>query len=215
MNALRVALATAALLVCAVCTSRPEAALLTAQYQAPQQTRPPPPGEREPKAEREPKSKDRTPPPRPIVPPDGQQQNPALREECAWLGQRMLSLLYRDDAMTGNDFMPFYQRFGCPEEHLSRAFGCVVAGGSLENDALAERVAQCWTDPAQRQPVEPMAAPLPEKPASPPAQGAGTARPADPVAAKPGDGGGAKAAEGGAGKPGNGGAAKPPEAGAR
>ncbi len=100
--------------------------------------------------DRDTKSRERTPPPRPIVPPAGQQENPALRAECAWLGQRIVSLLFRDDPMTGNDFMPFFTRFGCPEAHLTQAFACVVNAGSLENDALADRIALCWTDPSQK-----------------------------------------------------------------
>ena len=145
---LRVALATTAMLLC-VTIGAAAAAIVDVQYRTPaEQSAPVEP--KAPSSEREPRTKERTPPPRPIVPPEGQQQNPALREDCAWLGQRIVSLLVRDDPMTGNDFVPFYQRFGCPEEHLSKAFGCVVGFGSAENEALADRVAQCWTDPAVR-----------------------------------------------------------------
>ncbi|MBK8208574.1 MAG: hypothetical protein IPK78_00055 [Rhodospirillales bacterium] len=148
---LRVASATTAMLVCVTIGSA-AAAVVAVQYGSPgeQVERPAPVEPKAPAAEREPRVKERTPPPRPIVPPEGQQQNPALREDCAWIGQRIVSLLVRDDPMTGNDFVPFYQRFNCPPEHLSRAFACVVDLGSAENEALAERVAQCWTDPAMR-----------------------------------------------------------------
>ena len=147
---LRVASATTAMLFCVTIGSA-AAAVVEVQYRSPaEQTEPSTPvgTEGAPSSDREPRIKERTPPPRPIVPPEGQQQNPALREDCAWLGQRIVSLLLRDDPMTGNDFVPFYQRFGCPPEHLSKAFGCVVECGSAENDVLADRVAQCWTDPA-------------------------------------------------------------------
>ena len=170
MIILRVASATAAVLLCV--TTPAAAAVIEAQYRLPtEQTVPAAPKPAaEPKAapssDREPRVKERTPPPRPIVPPEGQQQNPALREDCAWIGQRIVSLLVRDDPMTGNDFMPFYQHFGCPPEYLSKAFACVVAAGSGENDVLAERVAQCWTDP-ERRPAPAAPEKTPEEPAAP------------------------------------------------
>lgn len=145
---LRALSATVAVLVC-MKTGAASAAVWEVQYRTPAE--PTSSGEaRVPSSEREPRVKERTPPPRPIVPPEGQQENPALREDCAWLGQRIVGLLVRDDAMTGNDFVPFYQRFGCPQEHLSKAFACVVGFGIAENEALADRVAQCWTDPAKK-----------------------------------------------------------------
>jgi hypothetical protein len=73
---------------------------------------------------------------------------PSQSDHCRWLGQRIVSLLSRDDAMTAKDFNPFYERFGCPPEHLAEAFGCVVAGdGQAQGDDLAMRVDRCWTDP--------------------------------------------------------------------
>ena len=149
MTALRVAVATAALIVCAT-PDADSGAILDAQYGPPQRTEPSDSARDRPvPSERDVKNKERTLPPRPIVRPEGQQENPALREDCAWLGQRIVSLLFRDDPMTGNDFMPFYSRFGCPEEHLNKVFGCVVKNGNDENDALADRVAQCWLDPSR------------------------------------------------------------------
>lgn len=153
MSVLRGVAAAAILVVCAA-PAKAADGILPAQYRTGPHADVPaaPDRERQPEA----KSKDgkeareRTPPPRPIVPPEGQQQNPALREECAWLGQRIESLLFRDDPLTANDFMPFYLRFGCPEEHLTAAFGCVVRNGDTENDALADRIALCWVDPARQ-----------------------------------------------------------------
>lgn len=141
MNASRVAWAMAALVLCADVGVAYGGQPIEVQYRAAEQ------GDTRSEA---PRGRDRTPLPRPIVPPEGQQENPALREECAWLGQRIVSLLFRDDPAAGNDFIPFYQRFNCPPEHISKAFGCVVNSGSAENDVLADRVAVCWTDPAQR-----------------------------------------------------------------
>lgn len=194
MTISRVASATTAILLC-VTVSSAAASVVEVQYRAPaEQTAP-----AEPKAqssEREPRIKERTPPPRPIVPPEGQQQNPALREDCAWLGQRIVSLLVRDDPMTGNDFVPFFQRFGCPQEHLSKAFGCVVSFEITENEALADRVAQCWTDPAKR-PTQaertPAAAPdgqkdpadVPNEPKKPTEGGNSAPRAAEPAPAAP------------------------------
>lgn len=98
--------------------------------------------------------------------------------ECAWVGKRIVSLLTRDDAMTAGDFMPFYLRFGCPEAHVGKSFGCVVRNGeSAPNDVLADRIEKCWTDPDARfpklsaeQPADgPAAAPAPGK-----GQGPGT-----------------------------------------
>jgi len=108
-----------------------------------------------------------------------------LRQECAWIGQRIVSLLFRDDPMTGNDFIPFYARFGCPEAHLTQAFACVVNFGSLENDALADRIAICWTDPTQR----PAAGQGNNGPAVSSAVGSGDTKPADakPADVKPAD----------------------------
>ncbi|MBK8175023.1 MAG: hypothetical protein IPK66_07090 [Rhodospirillales bacterium] len=145
MNALRVGMATVAMLICAG-FSGDGGSIAFAQYPSTSLDR----DAKGTNSDREGKVKERTPPPRPIIPPEGQQENPALREECSWLGQRIVSLLFRDDAMTANDFIPFYLRFGCPEAHLSKAFGCVANIGMAENDALADLVAACWTDPNRR-----------------------------------------------------------------
>jgi hypothetical protein len=180
MNRLRVALATVVLVVCAGAGR-----VFAAPDQSPYRSVQPPPSASASERDRvgtDARAKDRTPPPRPIVPPAGQQENPALREECAWLGQRIVSLLFRDDPMTGADFTPFYSRFGCPDEHLRLAFACVVHSGIAENDVLADRIALCWADPA--------GAPAAQVPAQPPAaaapSGAPSTAPATPGAAAPG-----------------------------
>lgn len=86
--------------------------------------------------------------PRPRPAAGGDASGAAQSEQCRWLGTRIISLLSRDDAMTAKDFNPFYLRFGCPEAHLSKAFGCVVGGGGqVEGEELASRVDRCWVDP--------------------------------------------------------------------
>jgi hypothetical protein len=150
MNALRVAIAAAAMVVC-IGYNGPAINRASAQYQAPQEkgARGQETEQQRLMIERQQKVRERTPPPRTIVRPEGQQQNPALREECAWVGQRIVGLLFRDDPATGTDFLPFYTRFDCPADHLHKAFACVVKSGALENEVLADRIAQCWADPAQ------------------------------------------------------------------
>jgi hypothetical protein len=150
MNVSRVAIAAAGLVVC-LSLNGPAGHPASAQYQAPQErgARGRETEQQRLSIEREQKVRERTPPPRTIVRPEGQQQNPALREECAWIGQRIVGLLFRDDPVTGTDFLPFYTRFGCPEDHIHKAFACVVKNGDLENEVLADRIAQCWTDPTQ------------------------------------------------------------------
>lgn len=114
----------------------------------------------------------RRPEPAPVASKDGE---PALIAECAWVGKRIVSLLSRDDAMTAGDFMPFYLRFGCPEAHVGKSFGCVVRNGeSAPNEVLAERIEKCWADPEVRFPKL-TAEPPAEAPAAPtaPAKGQG------------------------------------------
>lgn len=72
--------------------------------------------------------------------------------QCEWLGKRIMNLLIRDDAMAANDFTPFYIRFNCPEDHLARAFGCVVGNlNKIENSALADQIKACWLDPSAKE----------------------------------------------------------------
>lgn len=91
----------------------------------------------------------RPPRPRPAGPAKaGGAVGTAQSDQCRWLGTRIVSLLSRDDAMTAENFNPFYERFGCPEAHLSDAFGCVVGGsGQTQGEELASRVDRCWADP--------------------------------------------------------------------
>lgn len=71
--------------------------------------------------------------------------------ECAWIGQRVLSLLWRDDINTGRDYMDIYDRFGCPSDHIAPAFRCLVKVGPSAEDSepgLPERSKACWANPA-------------------------------------------------------------------
>jgi hypothetical protein len=97
----------------------------------------------------------------------------ADRDECAWVGKRIVNLLARDDAQAALDFASVYDRFGCPNGHLTEAFGCVVnRRTTLKIDGLGGRVDQCWSDPASppaTDPVEKQPAPgeAPQQPAAP------------------------------------------------
>ena len=92
----------------------------------------------------------KSPLPRPAAGEDMGASTAALSAQCSWLGTRIVSLLFRDDAMTARHFNPFYQRFGCPQSHLFDAFGCVVGGGKqAQNEELASRVDRCWADPVE------------------------------------------------------------------
>lgn len=98
-------------------------------------------------------------PRRRAVPPEGDGGAPegsAQTDQCAWIGKRIVGLLVRDDAMGANDFIPFYQRFQCPEDHLSKAFGCVVANlPTIENNAIGDQLDECWRDPLVRFEIAP------------------------------------------------------------
>lgn len=130
-----------------------------------------------------------------LPPADASRPEPPQVPECAWIGQRIVHLLARDDAVAANDFMPFYLRFGCPEERVGKAFGCIVrSGDGALQDMMAERVAKCWADPSIQLPKARPAeaeAPAPAQPAAP-AQPSAPAQPpqAQPPQAQPPAGGG-------------------------
>lgn len=71
--------------------------------------------------------------------------------ECTWAGERILSLLWRDDIRTATDFIDLYDRFDCPSEHIPAAFRCLVkVGVSPEqgDPGLPTRANACWANPA-------------------------------------------------------------------
>jgi hypothetical protein len=94
---------------------------------------------------------------KPQIPPKKKgEPNPALRAECAWTGQRIVSLLWRDDVNTAREQSRFYEMFGCPAEHLPVAFRCVIeqSENQPEGNDLTARVYGCWMAPEVRDPEE-------------------------------------------------------------
>lgn len=79
-------------------------------------------------------------------------QPPERRAECAWTGQRIISLLWRDDVNTATAQTRFYEMFGCPAEHLPVAFRCVIeqSESQPEQNDLNARVYACWMAPEAR-----------------------------------------------------------------
>jgi hypothetical protein len=77
---------------------------------------------------------------------------PSRRAECAWTGQRIVSLLWRDDVNTAREQSRFYEMFGCPANHLPLAFRCVIEQSQSQPDQsdLNARVYSCWMEPEQR-----------------------------------------------------------------
>jgi hypothetical protein len=93
------------------------------------------------------------PPARPQIPVKKKgETNAALRAECAWTGQRIVSLLWRDDVNTAREQSRFYEMFGCPAEHLPVAFRCVIeqSESQPEQNDLNARVYGCWMAPEDR-----------------------------------------------------------------
>ncbi len=76
---------------------------------------------------------------------------PAANPECVWLGQRVVSLLYRDDLDTAFRHLDLYDRFGCPGGHVQVTFRCLVRQPDIDqksNEKLIARVHACWINPA-------------------------------------------------------------------
>ena len=72
--------------------------------------------------------------------------------ECVWTGQRIESLLWRDDIDTARRYIDLYDRFGCSSEHLKLAFRCIIQQGPIDPkaaDKLASRVHNCWIAPEE------------------------------------------------------------------
>jgi len=67
--------------------------------------------------------------------------------ECAWTGQRIVLALLRDDVLAADGFLGFYRRFGCPDGHLGRAFGCAVPLVNADSAPRRQHIAACWLDP--------------------------------------------------------------------
>jgi hypothetical protein len=84
---------------------------------------------------------------------------PAGRGECAWLGERAVGLMWKDDLDTAFRHLELYDRFGCPGEHIQVSFRCVVRQSNIDQkdqkatDAFNRRVHDCWMNPSL--PAEP------------------------------------------------------------
>jgi hypothetical protein len=92
----------------------------------------------------------------PAVSPEGPPRAPqtldaaSLRPECRWTGQRIVSLLWRDDISTALQHLQVYNTFGCSSEQLRVVFACLIRQGDFDpqgTPALAVRILSCWTNP--------------------------------------------------------------------
>lgn len=77
------------------------------------------------------------------------QNIPERRAECMWTGQRIVTLLSRDDINTAREHLNFYDRFGCPKDHITVAFRCAIrqAERQPEQTDISARVYGCWMSP--------------------------------------------------------------------
>lgn len=57
---------------------------------------------------------------------------PDVEGECRRVGERVISLLYRDDVDQSRKFLDFYRFFGCRESHLAPSFRCLVQKADAE-----------------------------------------------------------------------------------
>jgi hypothetical protein len=74
----------------------------------------------------------------------------AANPECMWLGQRFVSLLWRDDLDTAFRHLDLYDRFGCPSGHIQTTFRCVLRKTKIDPKAegvLNAEVYNCWLKP--------------------------------------------------------------------
>jgi hypothetical protein len=76
---------------------------------------------------------------------------PAGHPECVFLGKKVIFLLNNDDTDTALRQLEFYDRFGCPGDHLQQAFACVVRLGQIDKkspEKINDRVTACWLSPS-------------------------------------------------------------------
>lgn len=83
--------------------------------------------------------------PKPPYPPP--KPGTARAPECAWTGQRLVSVLLRDDVLAARGFLEFYNSFDCPTAHLGRAFGCAIPAAGNGAEAVQRQIESCWKDP--------------------------------------------------------------------
>ncbi len=60
------------------------------------------------------------------------QAAPDLEGECRRVGERVISLLYRDDVDQSRKFLEFYRLFNCRESHLAPSFRCLARRAEAE-----------------------------------------------------------------------------------
>jgi len=75
---------------------------------------------------------------------------PAANRECVRLGRHVVRLLYTDDLDTAFRHLDFYDRFGCPADHIQATFRCVLKHPEIDfkaTDKLTARVHACWVNP--------------------------------------------------------------------
>jgi hypothetical protein len=76
---------------------------------------------------------------------------PAGQPECVWFGERVVSLMRRDDLDTAFRHLDLYERFGCPGAHVQASFRCVLQQGDIDlktPQTLQARVHACWLNPS-------------------------------------------------------------------
>jgi hypothetical protein len=137
----------ALLLGCVLSAALPAGALFAAPAPASGGTQPAPPAAAPAKPAPAPAQ------PAPKLPaegsPEAQADGPARLPECMWLGQRIVSLLWRDDVNTAREQTRFYDRFGCPDDHLKLAFRCVLRQSEKQPQQtdINARIYGCWMSP--------------------------------------------------------------------
>jgi hypothetical protein len=88
----------------------------------------------------------------------------AALPECVRIGQRILSLAWRDDLDTAFRHLELYDRFGCPGAHIQTSFRCLVVQqassdpGGKDQEGLKKRAHACWISPLGPAPATPVAA---------------------------------------------------------
>ncbi|MGO9356562.1 MAG: beta-1-3, beta-1-6-glucan biosynthesis protein [Xanthobacteraceae bacterium] len=109
---------------------------------------------------------------------------PAGNPECVWAGQRVVSLMWRDDLDTAFRHLDLYDRFGCPGGHVQATFRCLTkfaedlkqqekGDATKQQETLARTVHICWINPnAQPQPAASPPAAAASAPAAAPAASA-------------------------------------------
>ncbi|MBI1181915.1 MAG: hypothetical protein GC201_15325 [Alphaproteobacteria bacterium] len=74
-----------------------------------------------------------------------QPQPEYMQGQCRWTGTRVLHSLLREDTLAAQDHLKFYLQFGCPQDHLTKAFACAADAPTGANRPANEvLVSNCW-----------------------------------------------------------------------